>query len=42
MPLENLITQLNEQVGDEIFSTTNLTVNTWDPEQAKTSPFLFC
>lgn len=42
MPLENLIAQLNEQVNAEIFSTERLTVNTWDPEQAKTSPFLFC
>ena len=42
MPLENLIAQLNEQIGEQIFSTTNLTVNTWDPEQAKSSPFLFC
>ncbi len=42
MPLENLIAQLNEQVNAEIFSTENLIVNTWNPEQAKTSPFLFC
>jgi len=41
-PLDMLCKGLNKQIGQEVFTADNLTVNTWDPKSALESKFLFC
>jgi hypothetical protein len=41
-PLGELIKQLNMQAGAEVFDPSVLMVNTWSPEEALGSEFLFC
>ena len=41
-PLQRLIEQLNLQVGSDAFDATPLMLNTWNPQEALDSEFLFC
>lgn len=41
-PLQTLVKGLNAQVGSDVFSADALMVNTWTPEDALQSEFLFC
>jgi DNA-directed RNA polymerase len=41
-PLQRLIDQLNAQVGEEVFKSEPLMLNTWNPKEALNSEFLFC
>ena len=41
-PLGTLISQLNKQAGAEVFDPAALMVNTWSPDEALDSEFLFC